>query len=262
MDLPPYDHSARVLESVPAAVGPAVVTIHGMEEEWDVFEGALESVTRRALRLDMPWSGREGYEWALEPISVAERLEHALGALPVRPRGLIAHSFGTLASLHYLDRCGVEGLEAVVFISPFFLFEEERLDWERMAYLSAHYQRFLELAVEIRLEKALEPEIRNRMAEHIREKIGPEGCLEFLYHFIRTRRIALSNLRVPVLVIGGEEDFYSLPDQCRRIARELPSAEVEILSGCGHFSMIEEPAKVGARIARFFDQHSKGAKEG
>lgn len=64
----------------------------------------------------------------------------------------------------------------------------------------------------------------------------------------------LPTIRVPVKVIYGARDRI-LPDVAktmRRVARDLPQAEVTVLEDCGHFLQEERPAEIAALLAAFF----------
>ena len=64
----------------------------------------------------------------------------------------------------------------------------------------------------------------------------------------------LPALVVPVRIIYGERDRI-LPDVARtmrRVASDLPQAEVTVLQDCGHFLQEERPREVGELLAAFF----------
>ena len=55
-------------------------------------------------------------------------------------------------------------------------------------------------------------------------------------------------------VVYGERDRI-LPDVAktmRRVARDLPQAEVTALADCGHFLQEERPDEIGLLLAEFF----------
>lgn len=57
----------------------------------------------------------------------------------------------------------------------------------------------------------------------------------------------LPAIACPVTIIGGDEDGISTPEVTARLAAYLPQARVEILNGCGHYHVAEQPDAV-ARI--------------
>jgi pimeloyl-ACP methyl ester carboxylesterase len=60
----------------------------------------------------------------------------------------------------------------------------------------------------------------------------------------------LDRLECPALVLWGERDAYLSPRFAVEYARALPRAEVEIVSGAGHWPWIERPELVG-RVLEF-----------
>jgi len=54
----------------------------------------------------------------------------------------------------------------------------------------------------------------------------------------------IERIRVPTLVLVGEEDTVTKPDAARRIAGRVPGATLVILPGVGHTSSLEAPERV------------------
>lgn len=66
-------------------------------------------------------------------------------------------------------------------------------------------------------------------------------------------RDRLEEIRVPVLVVGGEHDRLTLPEASVYLAEHLPKAELHILEGAGHMSMMERYGPVNEMLERFFN---------
>jgi len=62
----------------------------------------------------------------------------------------------------------------------------------------------------------------------------------------RVRRV-----RVPALVVWGEEDRLVPVRLAHRLARELPQAELLVLPRVGHVPQFEAPEETGGAILRF-----------
>jgi pimeloyl-ACP methyl ester carboxylesterase len=73
----------------------------------------------------------------------------------------------------------------------------------------------------------------------------------------------LSEITIPCLVVGGTHDRLTLPQASERLAEGLPKAELQILEGCGHMSMIERHALFNEMLGGFLDDAlgPLGAKE-
>lgn len=58
----------------------------------------------------------------------------------------------------------------------------------------------------------------------------------------------LDEIGVPVLIVHGERDQVSPPDEARRLAAALPDAELHVLPGLGHVPLFTAPAEVARLI--------------
>ncbi len=66
----------------------------------------------------------------------------------------------------------------------------------------------------------------------------------------------LGEIRCPALVMTGEEDRGNTPDMSRRMAAQLPNAELEILSGLRHMGLAESPKAFNPRLLDFLTRTS------
>ncbi|HEX8752437.1 MAG TPA: alpha/beta hydrolase [Solirubrobacterales bacterium] len=65
-------------------------------------------------------------------------------------------------------------------------------------------------------------------------------------------RYAEARLRVPTLMVFGEDDFVLRPQMLGGYQRHAEDMRVELVSGCGHFIADERPELVAARAREFF----------
>jgi poly(3-hydroxyalkanoate) depolymerase len=61
----------------------------------------------------------------------------------------------------------------------------------------------------------------------------------------------LHRIRMPTLVLSGADDPIVPPANARLLARRIPGAELEIVSGAGHLLLMEQTDLVATRVARF-----------
>jgi pimeloyl-ACP methyl ester carboxylesterase len=61
----------------------------------------------------------------------------------------------------------------------------------------------------------------------------------------------LATLDVPALVIVGEEDTLTPPEESERMAATLPRATLVRIPGAGHLSSLEDPAAFNEAVTRF-----------
>jgi pimeloyl-ACP methyl ester carboxylesterase len=63
----------------------------------------------------------------------------------------------------------------------------------------------------------------------------------------------LESIRVPALVIVGEDDALTPVEESRKMAAVIPDARLEIIPGAGHLSNLEQPARFNAVLAQFLE---------
>jgi pimeloyl-ACP methyl ester carboxylesterase len=61
----------------------------------------------------------------------------------------------------------------------------------------------------------------------------------------------LHRVRVPTLVVWGENDGIVAPDYGDKLRRSLPDAEIELIRKAGHYPQIECPGEVAEALGRF-----------
>jgi pimeloyl-ACP methyl ester carboxylesterase len=62
-------------------------------------------------------------------------------------------------------------------------------------------------------------------------------------------RPRLPRVACPTLVLCGEADRLTPPEQSREIAAAVPGARLEIVPGAGHLLTLEQPARVNVLLA-------------
>ena len=63
----------------------------------------------------------------------------------------------------------------------------------------------------------------------------------------------LAAITVPALVVAGTHDRLTMSHASESLAEHLPKAELSLLNGCGHMSMLERHRDVNRLLTGFFD---------
>lgn len=61
----------------------------------------------------------------------------------------------------------------------------------------------------------------------------------------------LDQVRLPTLIIVGDEDVATVPAKAQRIAQAIAGSRLVVIPGAGHTSTVEEPAAVNAALQDF-----------
>jgi 3-oxoadipate enol-lactonase len=84
---------------------------------------------------------------------------------------------------------------------------------------------------------------------------SPRGIANAL-HGLAARedsRATLAAIRVPTLVLVGEEDVLTPPSEAEAIARAVPGARLVAVPKAGHLANLENPARLNAALVAFLD---------
>lgn len=65
----------------------------------------------------------------------------------------------------------------------------------------------------------------------------------------------LPNLRVPTLVMHGDEDHLLPPENGRIVASRIPGAQFELIRGAGHVLTTDQPEETVRHLLRFLENH-------
>jgi pimeloyl-ACP methyl ester carboxylesterase len=79
------------------------------------------------------------------------------------------------------------------------------------------------------------------------------GCARAMASFDLTGQLA--RVPVPALVVNGTADLLTSPRDARHLARSLPDARLELVSGAGHMVMLERAERLGALLCGFAREH-------
>lgn len=84
--------------------------------------------------------------------------------------------------------------------------------------------------------------------------VGPEAFSRQAEAYLRYDALdRLSGVAAPTLVVGGEQDLLTPPWICEEVARRIPGARLEIITGDGssHVVPIERPAEFNQLVTTF-----------
>jgi pimeloyl-ACP methyl ester carboxylesterase len=63
----------------------------------------------------------------------------------------------------------------------------------------------------------------------------------------------LAQLRVPTLIVVGEEDALTPVEESRRMAEVVAGARLEVIPRAGHLANLEQPARFNAVLTHFLE---------
>ncbi|MEU7588379.1 alpha/beta hydrolase [Micromonospora sp. NPDC049230] len=191
---------------------------------------------------ELPWASGGDPHWQAAGGPTTEAVEGALAAVPRGADAIVAHSFAANAVLELLSRRVPDRLQAVILVSPFYRATAERFDWSDISYYLNDFHRILAEGIRVSAAHPLAPEVVERMALRLRERVGPYGWMRFFDAYLRTPFLDLTRVLVPVLVVGGRRDLAVPIADVEALAEALPAGRLARVAASGHFAMAEHPS--------------------
>ena len=264
-------HAAGIAyrEAVPdrdRGLAPAIC-LHGFPETsymWRSVLRALADAGRRAIAPDLPGFG----DSPPDPPSTWERhtdaVERFRSELGLERVALLVHDWGGLIGLRWACE-HPETVEALVLSNTGFFADGK---WHGMARALRTPGEGEQLVAGMNREGfaqmlgAVSPGIDATVAAEywktFETEEGQRGILE-LYRSGDFAKLEaydgqLAALRVPTLILWGENDVFAPVAGAYRFKRELPNAKVVLLKDAGHFVYADEPQRCAAEIAEFLGE--------
>ena len=237
--------------------GPPLVLLHaaaGSSASWAEQTPMFAAASYRVIAFDMRGFGKTRAEPGKEAAgSTAGDIEALVAKLVLPPFYLLGTAFGGFGAIEYaLDNR--EMLKALVVSTSF----GGLTDPEFAAFRAKHVRP--DLASLPTEEKELGASYRASNPEGVRRfhameqgAYKPDGARQSLRQPTTLQR--LEAMKVPTLVIAGDEDAYAPPPVMKLFADRIAGAEFAVLEGVGHSAYWEKPEAWNQLVQRFLQRH-------
>jgi 3-oxoadipate enol-lactonase len=248
--------------------GPAVALLHAGVSDSRMWQSQLPSfsASHTVVRVDLPGFGRSPIE--SNPVSFRAAVREGLDAARVDRAALVGVSLGGNTALELavespervsalvLVGAGLPDHEWSDVVASFFAAEEEALERGDLdAAVEANLRTWL--AGPNRSLDAIEPRLRELVADMQRrsfelQKDWPELRGERLDPPVSDR---LEDVRVPTLVVTGDEDVEDIQRIADRLAAEIPGARRATIADAAHLPNLERPDEFDRIVLGFLAEH-------
>ncbi len=243
--------------------GPVVVCVHGLGGSSNTFTPLMPVLIRhRVLRVDLPGSGRSQHaEGALSIDRFVQALRSMCERLGVVRADWIGHSMGTIVCQH-LAVAQPALVHSLALFGPLAAPTDTARTGLRARAAKARAEGLAGMheITQTLVGAALSSDTRQRLPlamAFVRESLMRQGaeCYARTCEALAEAEAArIEALRVPVLLVTGDEDGVAPPQAVRSLAEKLHAARstrVEVLARCGHWTPIERPEEC-QRLLRDF----------
>jgi 3-oxoadipate enol-lactonase len=241
--------------------GPPVVLLHAFPLNgtmWEAQAAALED-SWRLVAPDFPGFGRSSHTPAQPDMRYyADTVGALLDKLGVETVALVGLSMGGYVAFECLRRFP-QRVSALVLANTRPDADADEARKSRYEAARRVSEEGVEVLVELQMERLLSERTRRERPEVVSQvrtmilQSTPGGAVAAL-GAMRERVDStplLSEITVPTLVIGGEEDTISSPEVMAAMAEKIPGARHEVLAGAGHLSNLEAPDRFNAAVGGF-----------
>jgi len=238
--------------------GDALLLVHGLggtSNFWAPVTAAF-SPHMRVIAPDLPGAGRSASATGISFDTLANDLLALLDALGIEQAHVAGHSMGSIVCQHLVAKAP-DRVRDLVLLGPLAeLPETARAALEARA--ATAQQQGMEPIAEAVCERGLSAETKSTRpvaAGFVREMMlrqPAEGYASHCLALAAGRRADPAAIRCQALLVSGTDDTTAPPASVEALAASLPSARVELLPGCGHWTAVEKPAEVVAAMTRFY----------
>lgn len=245
-----------------AGQGSPVVLLHGLfaqKEQWNALLCLLAAAGYTAIAPDLPGFGKSAdfplIDYRLE--HQADRVQQLMDTLGVDSFDLAGSSMGGAIAALYVQRYPRQ-VRTLAFIgSPLGITE-----WSP-AVKAAIYQGVnpfipvdtAQFDLEMRLLFVNPPAIPDTVKEAlIKDYVERNRHYQQVWNIVNLYDTLLNHrqrIRVPVLILWGENDQIFTVDSAEQLRSRIPGSQTVRLPNTGHLPMLEDPVATAARYLRF-----------
>lgn len=220
----------------------------GSSRHWGPFIAEL-GPSFFPIAIDLPGHGKTD-GWVSESIvAAAAFLAEFLSELGVeRPVCYVGQSMGGLIGMQFalahsawVERLVLVSTAARIQLHPDFLSQAVTGQW----------------ALES-LRLSFAPEVPEHLKDIVLSEFSQTRCQPGATDFMGVGSIdlseAVSALRVPTLILTGDDDVIISPRKSKILQRQIPESRLVIVPGAGHYLNVERPAFLAEEIKNFLQE--------
>jgi len=230
-----------------------VVLLHGVGSDKSVWRLQLEyfSGERRAVAFDYPGYGEsDPAPQGTSRENYAAAILFAMSELEIYRAHICGLSLGGVVAIAMHARV-TERCASLILADTFAQHPDGRAIYERGIAASGDLRAMAEARVDVLLAQPADPAVRAEVVETM-ARIDPSAYrigAEAVWLADQSERV--HDIRVPTLVLCGDQDRVTPPALSRELAQMIPGARSEIIEGAGHLTNLERPDAFNTLVGAF-----------
>jgi 3-oxoadipate enol-lactonase len=173
-------------------------------------------------------------------------------ALGVDRAHLCGLSLGGVVAIA-MHHAAPERCASLILADTFAAHPDGRAIYERSLAGSRDLPAMAEARVDVLIAQPADPEVRREVVETMSRidpaayRIGAEAV------WLADQRDRASAIRVPTLVIVGDQDSITPVELSNHLVDLIPNAHMQVIAGAGHLTNLERPGEFNRIVERFID---------
>lgn len=234
--------------------GPELLLLHGLlgaVSNWDYVLPLFAQYTK-SLGLQLPILTGEKEEVKIK--SLAHYTERYIRQKKIAPVAICGNSLGGHVAMR-LYLAHPELVDCLILSGTSGLYEhtvdalpvrpDEKFLREHMARVFYH-------------EKFITDEAIQEVLEILKSRANTLNIIHAARSAKRDNLLhELKNIKVPVLLLWGEDDQVTTMDVAQTFHKHIPNSKLVTIKGCGHAPMIEHPEWFSEEVHKFLKEHSR-----
>jgi 3-oxoadipate enol-lactonase len=230
-----------------------IVFLHGVGSDKSAWRPQLKHFgsERRAIAFDYPGYGdSDSAPDGTTRDDYAAAILSAMHELQVNRAHICGLSLGGVVAIamhaQVADRC-----TSLILADTFAQHPDGRSIYERGIAASGDLRAMAEARVDVLLAQPADPAVRAEVVETMARidpasyRIGAEAV------WLADQSERVHEIRVPTLVVCGDQDHVTPPALSRELAQLIPGARCEIIEGAGHLTNLERPDTFNTLVGAF-----------
>jgi 3-oxoadipate enol-lactonase len=250
----------RIVYEVDNGSGGTVLCIHGLGGSSNTWTPMMPVLQRhRVIRIDLPGSGRSSdIDGELSIERFVKACLRVMAACRAERVQVLAHSMGAIVATHLAAEHPGRVASLALFgpllappdaARPGLRARAERVRGEGAAGMQAVADTLLQSVVSGETRST-----RVTALAFVRESLmrqAPDGYARSTEALAQAAPADTARINCPTLLVTGDQDPVAPPQAVRHMGEKIVGAQVEVLSGCGHWTPVERPDACMELLRRF-----------
>ena len=230
-----------------------IIFLHGVGSDKSAWRPQLEyfGKKRRAVAFDYPGYGdSDPAPEGTTRDDYASAIISGMHELRIDRAHICGLSLGGVVAIA-INHSDAKRCASLILADTFAVHPQGEAIYERAMTASENLRSMAEARVDMLLAQPSAPRVRREVVETM-SAIDPQAyCIGAEAVWLADQRDRAKEIRVPTLVLVGDQDLITPPELSDELAGLVPNARMQVIEDAGHISNLEKPAEFNQAVDQF-----------